>query len=125
MSWRPVGLGAGIGAFVLVAALTTELFLDAVGFSLLLGIPAGLLAGALAIMFAYRWTRADASDARIRAVAGASGFGYTTLALRLVTYATDAVDPYLTPSPRVLYAGVAVGLVTALAVPPDRLRGTD
>lgn len=124
MSWRPLGLGAGIGALLVVHAVVDQLLSPLTGFAGPIAVIVGLAAAALAIMLSYRHTRADAPDAAVRTVAGAAAFGYTLLLVDLLRWAVGSL-PVLTSPGRVAGAAALVGVVTAALAPPERLRGTD
>lgn len=77
MNVRPLGLAlaTGVAAFLLVGIAVTELAQPRVEFSLLLGVPAGVAAGAFATAGVYLGL-AEEAPARRRRVAGAfAGFG--------------------------------------------------
>lgn len=123
MGWRPYGLGAGIGAFLLLAALATDLVTGWTELSATVGVPLGLVAGVLAIMFSYRLTREDMPDATVRLVAGAAGLGYALLVLSIARWAAAAARDLLGGATRLAAAAALVGLAAAALVPPDRVRG--
>lgn len=124
MSWRPLGLGAGIGALLVVHALVDGLLSPVTDLAGPLGVVLGLAAAALAIMLSYRHTRADAPDPAVRTVAGTAAFGYALAVLDLARWAAGSL-PGLSTTTRVAVAALVVGVLAALLTPPERLRGTD
>lgn len=100
--------GVGLTAFLLVGVAATELAATAIEFSVFVGIPAGLLAGALAAAATYRRLGGDASDRFRRSVVAAAVFGYAVLALALVRYV-------LAPVRGLLSLGAIAGLAVLAA----------
>jgi hypothetical protein len=107
-------VGAGAAVFLVVAALVTEALSVAVEFSALLGLPAGALAGLLALGLLVG--RYAALGPATRALAdGLAGFGYAVFALEAAQYvnlpgARALLDLPLTVA---VAAVVAVGLGVA------------
>lgn len=103
-----VAFGVGLTTFLLVGVAATELAATAVEFSVFVGIPAGLLAGALAAVSTYRRLGGDAGERFRRAAAAAAVFGYAVLVLALVRYV-------LAPARGLLTLDVIAGLALLAA----------
>jgi hypothetical protein len=110
MSLRTIGLAfvAGVAAFLLVGVAVTELLAARIEFSLFVGIPAGIVAGAVVTaLVALGVGRDDAGARRIAVAAGTFGAAFlvTTVAVAVLV----GIGVVLS-----MAAGVVVGLVAAL-----------
>lgn len=70
-----LALAAGIATFLVVAVAVTELLAGRIEFSLFVGLPAGLLAGAVAAALVALGLETDAPPERHRIAMAAGGFG--------------------------------------------------
>lgn len=112
-AWRPfVAVGVGVTSFLLATVAVTELASSAVEFSLLLGLPAGLLAGLAGTLLTYSRLGGDASRIVRAGAAGTAAFGYTVAALWAVRYAAAGTRSLLDVS-TVVSAAVATAVVVA------------
>ncbi|MDL5362895.1 hypothetical protein [Halalkalicoccus sp. NIPERK01] len=85
-----VALGAGLSAFLVVGALTTELLAGTIAFSALVGLPAGALAAF--VVFALVSARFDGIGRPAgRAGAAIAGFGYAVLAYAALAYVAAGI----------------------------------
>lgn len=109
MNRRLLGLtiAAGLATFLIVGVAVTELLQSRIEFSLLVGIPAGLIAGA-AIAAVVAWGVSEGAPAQRRRLAVAFGtFGATFLVV-LVTGAFLPVGTVVS-----IVIGIGVGLAVA------------
>lgn len=90
-----VPLGIAITTFLVVAGAVTGLLSATIEFSAILGLPAGLLAGAGAAVLARRRLGEGASETGRRVAASIAGFGYAVVVLAFVRYAVAASRPLL------------------------------
>lgn len=120
MNWRLVAtFGVGVTAFLTVAATVTELLGAVVEFSAFVGLPIGLLAGA--VTSAATWARLWNAPGARPALLGVATVGYAVFVVAAASYAISAVRGLVTVE-RALVAAVVAGLaVFALARrEPDR-----
>ncbi|MFC6718046.1 hypothetical protein ACFQGT_10445 [Natrialbaceae archaeon GCM10025810] len=112
MHLRSIGylVTAGLAAFLVVTVTVTELLHSRIEFSLLVGIPAGLVAGAVAAGV-VAWGFADGAPERRRRVA--SSFGAFGIGV-LVAIAAGVLLPVGTGA--AIVVGTIVGSVLAGAV---------
>lgn len=123
MNLRKLGLtiAAGIATVLVVGVAVTELLQPRIEFSLLVGIPAGLFAGAV-VAAVVAWSVGEGRSAQQRRLAVALGSFAAAFLAVLVAGALLSVGTVLGT-----VAGVAVGLVAALGAylrgggsPPER-----
>lgn len=121
MSLRSLGLAlaAGVAAFLLVGVAVTELALAWIEFSLFVGLPAGLAAGAFVAAAVYLGLAEDAPARRRRVAVTAGGFGVGFLVV-LVLIAV-VVDLGVVSSLGVaLFAGAVVAGAAWQVAGPER-----
>lgn len=102
-----LALAAGVAAFLLVGAVVTAVLEPRIEFSLFLGIPAGLVAGALTVAGVAYGLRADSEHLP----ALASSAGWFGIAFLVVAVAVGVFQTVLLG----IVAGVVAGLVAAVA----------
>jgi hypothetical protein len=106
-------LAAGVGAFLLVGATVTAVLEPRIEFSLLVGLPAGLVAGALAVVLVAMGLRADGErSSRLALAAGWFGIAFLVVAVGVAVLLSVTLG---------LVAGAAAGLIAA-AVAAFRTR---
>ncbi|MDS0294697.1 hypothetical protein [Halogeometricum luteum] len=103
-----LGAVVAVAGFVVVTAAVTELLADAIEFSLLLGLPAGLVAGGVLGLLCYRWLGDEDAGVRRRGV-GFAGFGVFFLGTLLSLVALAGFR-----NSRALPVAVAVGVAAAV-----------
>lgn len=114
---RSIGaaLVAGIATFLVVGVAVTELAFAWIEFSLFVGVPVGLVAGAFVAAGVYLGLADDAPERRRRVALAVAGFGAVFLAVLLVaiTFDLGVVTSFV--------LGAVLGLLAAAVI---RLRGT-
>lgn len=105
-----LAIAAGLAAFLLVGVAVTELAARWIEFSLLVGIPAGLAAGALVTAGVYAGLGSGASAERRRYALSVAGFGAAFVLVLVGGAAVANLSVTLS-----VVAGAAVGLVVAVA----------
>lgn len=111
MNYRLLGLtlAAGLATFFVVGVAVTELLQSRIAFSLLVGLPAGLVAGAFAASL-VAWGVTEGAPAQRRRLATA--FGTFGLGFLVVLVAGSLLSVGVTIS---IVIGVGVGVVIAIA----------
>ncbi|MFB6309821.1 MAG: hypothetical protein ABEH64_01435 [Salinirussus sp.] len=107
-------LGVGITTFLVVAAVVTGILAATIEFSVFLGIPAGVIGGAIATLIADRVLRTAPSAGTVALSAAIAADGYTVLAGFALRYTISATRATLTPAViggSSLVIAVVVGLV--------------
>ncbi|WP_232700701.1 hypothetical protein [Halobacterium wangiae] len=110
MRSKPVVLSvvAGVAAFVAVGAATTELVAPWIEFSLFVGLPAGVVAGALAASVVYLGFADGAPAKRRRVALAVAGFGVVFLGVLVLAAAVFGLGVVAA-----LGLGAVLGLATA------------
>lgn len=81
-----ITVGTGLTSFLLVAGLVTAGLDPYIAFSVFIGIPVGLIAGAIGITAAASALGRDPSRLLTSAFAGVAGFGYTVLVVVVIRF---------------------------------------
>lgn len=115
-----VVLGSGLTVLLLVTVIVSYLVEPMIAFSVFVGIPAGILAGSIAIWLTYDAFERDVSDGIRRGLTAVAGFGYAILLLYLLRVFLPITRRTLHPS-RILWGSilVAVGVYLLLWRRPE------
>ena len=118
MSVRPIALaaGAGVAAFLLVGVAVTELARPRIEFSLFVGIPAGIAAGAFTAAAVFLGLADDAPASRRRAAGATAAFG-VGFVVALVALGWVAGVGAVTAIVGAVVAALAVGVAAYLRGP--------
>jgi len=108
-----VALGAALATALVVGVGVTAALASTIEFSALVGLPAGLLAGAAALATVGR-DYPDAGAGPKRLAEGAAGFGYAVLALAAARYVALADPQSALGVGRIAAVGVVAGVAVAL-----------
>ncbi|WP_135364083.1 hypothetical protein [Halosimplex halophilum] len=111
---------AGLAVFLAVGAAVTEFALRWIEFSLFVGLPVGLVAGATAAAAVVVGSGADASDRQRRVAAAVGAFGAAFLLVLAV-----AVGAFSLPPSRALTLATLVAVLTAAGTNALELAETD
>lgn len=105
-----LALVAGLAAFLVVGVAVTELVQSWIEFSLFLGIPAGLGAGAFVAALVYLWLADDVPAQRQRVAITFASFGVAFLVILLAISIVLDMGTTLT-----LIVATVVGIMAAIA----------
>lgn len=105
-----LALAAGAAAFLVVGVAVTELAQPWIEFSLFLGLPAGLGAGAFVAALVYLWRAEDVPANRQRVATALAGFGVVFLIVLLLVSVVVEVGAVLA-----LVAAAVAGLLAAIS----------
>jgi len=108
--------GAGVAAFLLVGVAVTELAQPRIEFSLFVGIPAGIAAGAFTAAAVYLGLADDAPESSRRAAGAVAAFG-VGFVVALVGLGWIAGVGVVTAIVGAVVAALAVGIATYLRGP--------
>lgn len=106
-----LALGAGLAAFLTVGAAATAVALQWIEYSLLVGVPVGLVVGVTAVAVVVVGLRGEASVRQRRAGVTVAAFGTTFL---LVLF--GSVGAFSVSNSRALVFATATGLLTGVGV---------
>lgn len=105
-----LALAAGVAAFLVVGIAVTEFAQPWIEFSLFLGIPAGLGAGAFVTALVYLWLADDVPAHRRRVAAAFASFGVAFLVLLVLISVVLDIGTVLT-----LVVAAVVGVLAGLS----------
>ena len=120
--WRPVyALGGAVASFIIIGTLVTEVLRGTIAFSVLVGLPAGIIVGIIVGVF-VSWSLGPGTSPRRRRLAvGIGAFGVTFVVVLLLVAGGAGIRNSLA-LPVAALAGVIAAVTTAVD-PPDRIRG--